>query len=148
MKRRILFPLAALLAAALLSGCSFLTRTNIDFDADSISKAQKIIVADAAGNEKAALTEEADIDAFVEAVNVEGWRFQELPEGLTQAGSFALWQEETATALTGEGERKENQICTFRIYEGGDYLTIETALIDIPFSIPKETADYLRSLTA
>lgn len=148
MKKRILLPLAALLAVALLSGCRFLTRTNIDFDADSISKAQKIIVADAAGNEKAVLTEEADIDAFVEAVNVGGWRFAELPEGLTQAGSFALWQEETVTALTGEGERKENQICTFRIYEDGDYLTIETGLMDLSFSIPRETAEYLRELTA
>lgn len=139
---------AVLLVLALLPGCRFLTRTNIDFDTDSISKAQKIIATDAAGNEKAVLTEEADIEAFVEAANVGGWKFKELPEGLTQAGGFTLWQQETVTALTGEGEGKENELCTFRIYDNGDYLTIETALIDVPFSIPKETADYLRSLTA
>ena len=147
MKKHMLLPAVVLLCLALLSGCKLLVRTNVDFDTDSISKAQKIVVTDAAGNEKAVLTEEAEIDAFVDAVKVEGWKFEKLPEGLTPAGGFTLWQRETATALTGKGEAKEHEICTFRIYADGDYLTIETALIDIPFSIPKEAADYLRGLT-
>ena len=29
-----------------------------------------------------------------------------------------------------------------------DYLVIETGLADVPFAIPRETADYLRSLLA
>lgn len=148
MKKRILLPLAVLLCLALLSGCKFLTRINVDFDADSISKAQKIVVRDAAGNEKTVLSEEADIEAFVDAVNVSGWKFKELPEDLTEAGSFTLWQRETITALAGEGEGKENEICTFRIYAEEDCLTIETGLADIPFSIPKGAADYLRELAA
>lgn len=148
MSKRSLILGAALLVLAMLAGCSILTRTNVDFDTDSISKAQKIVVADAAGNEKAVLTEEADIDAFVDAMNVGRWKFKEPPEDLTEAGSFTLWQKETVTGLAGEGKGKETELCTFRIYENGDYLTIETALIDVPFSIPKETADYLRNLTA
>lgn len=149
MKKRILLPIAVLLCLAMLSGCKFLTRTDIDFDTDSISKAQKIVVHDAAGNEKAVLSTESEIDAFVEAVNVDEWKFiQDVPEGLTEAGSFALWQQETVTALIGEKEAKENEICTFRIYEGEDYLTIEAWVIDMTFSIPRETADYLRGLTA
>ncbi len=40
MKKRILVSLAALACLAMLGGCKFLSRTNIDFDADSISKAQ------------------------------------------------------------------------------------------------------------
>lgn len=149
MKKRILLPIAALLCLALLAGCKYLTRTDFDFDTDSISKAQKIVVRDAAGNEKAVLSEEAELDAFVEAVNVGGWKFiKEVPEGLTEAGNFTLWQRETVTALIGEKEAKENEICTFRIYEGGDYLTIEAWVMDMTFSIPRETAEYLRGLTA
>lgn len=149
MKKRILLPIAALLCLTLLAGCKFLTRTDFDFDTDSISKAQKIVVQDAAGNEKAVLSEEAELDAFVEAVNVGGWNFiKEVPEGLTEAGRFTLWQRETITALAGGGETKENEICTFRIYADGDYLTIETGLIDVSFAIPQSTADYLRGLTA
>lgn len=148
MKKRILTSSAVLLCLALLAGCKFLTRTDFDFDTDSISKAQKIVVHDAAGNEKAVLSSEAEIEAFVEAVNVEGWRFKEVPEGLTEAGRFTLWQRETITALAGGGETKENEICTFRIYADGDYLTIETGLIDVSFAIPQSTADYLRGLTA
>lgn len=148
MKKRILLPIAALLCLALLAGC----RTMVPgehFDAGhDLSKAQKIVVQDAAGNEKTVLSEEADIEAFVDAVNVSGWKLAELPEGLTEAGSFTLWQRETITALVGEGEVKENEICTFRIYADGDYLTIETGLVDIPFSIPEGTADYLRELVA
>lgn len=146
MKKRILLPITALLCLVLLAGCQIHVSKN--FDVDTLSKAQKIVVTDAAGNEKAVLTEKADIDAFVDAVNVGGWAFAELPEGLTKAGSFTLWQEETIAALIGEKAAKVNEICTFRVYENGDYLTIETALMDFPFSIPESTAAYLRSLTA
>jgi len=148
MKKRILLPLAALLCLALLAGCQSLTKVDVTFDADGFSKTQKIVVSDAAGNEKAVLTDNADIDTFADAMNVDGWKFAELPEGLTEAGSFTLWQTETVTALIGEKEAKINEICTLRIYQDGDYLTIETVLIDISFSIPRKTADYLRGLTA
>jgi len=148
MKKRILLPLAALLCLVLLAGCQSLTKVDVTFDADGFSKTQKIVVSDAAGNEKAVLTDEAGIDAFADALNAGGWKFAELPKGLTGAGSFTLWQTETVTALIGEKEAKINEICTFRIYQDGDYLTIETGLMDIPFSIPRETADYLRSLAA
>ena len=66
MKKRILVSLAALACLAMLGGCKFLSRTNIDFDADSISKAQQIVVQDAAGNEKSVLKGEEEIDAFNE----------------------------------------------------------------------------------
>ncbi|MDE7042553.1 MAG: hypothetical protein K2P10_07145, partial [Oscillospiraceae bacterium] len=141
MKKRILVPLAALLCLTMLGGCKYLSRTNIDFDADSISKAQQIVVQDAAGNEKAVLEEEEEIDAFESAMNVEGWRFAEVPEGLKEAGSFTLWQQETVTAFIGSTETEMKEICTLRIYEDGDYLTIETGLIDVPFAIPQSTAE-------
>ena len=151
MSKRFLIVGAALLFLAMLAGCRIIDRTEYAFDADTLSKAQKIVVTDAAGNEKAVLTEKEDINAFVDAVNVGNvgrWKFQELPDGLTEAGGFTLWQVETLTALIGQSEAKVNEICTFRIYEDGDYLTIETVLMDFSFSIPQETADYLRGLTA
>ncbi len=144
MKRRVLIFL--LLCLALLAGCKTITRADVTFDGDGFSKAQRIVVHDAAGNEKAVLEEEEDIEAFVDAVNVEGWTFAEPPEGLTEAGSITLWQTETVTALIGEKE--VNEICTFLIYREGDYLTIEVGPVDLPFSIPRQTADYLRGLTA
>ena len=136
-----------LLCLLFLAGC----RTMVPgerFDTDAISKAQRIVVSDTAGNEKAVLTEEEDINAFVDAINAGGWRFQELPEDLTEAGSFTLWQTETVTALVGEGEVREIELCAFRVYEDGDYLTIETMLGGVTFSISPETAAYLRSLLA
>ena len=151
MSKRFLMIGAALLFIAMLAGCKTLNRMDAAFDADALSKAQKIVVTDAAGNEKAVLTEKEDIDAFAEAVNVGNtgrWKFQELPEGLTEAGGFTLWQVETLTALIGQSEAKVNEICTFRIYENGDYLTIETGVMDFSFAIPAETAEYLRSMTA
>lgn len=151
MSKRTLIVGAALLLLAMLAGCKTLDRVDAAFDADSLSKAQKIVVTDAAGNEKAVLTEKEAIDAFVDAVNVANtgrWKFQELPEGLTEAGGFTLYQTETITALIGQSEAKVNEICTFRIYENGDYLTIETGVMDFPFSVPHETVEYLRGLVA
>ncbi len=148
MRKRILTVGTVLLCLALLAGCKFLTRTNVDFDTDSISKTQKIVICDAAGNEKAAITGEREIDAFVEAMDAERWKIEEVPEGLTEAGSLTLWQRETVTALIGRGETKTAPICTLQLYEGAAYLAIETGFMDvsIPFAIPEETAAYLRGL--
>lgn len=148
MRKRILRVSAVLLCLALLSGCKLLTQTNIDFDADSISKAQKIVIRNADGEEKGVLTGEEEVEAFVDAMNLGGWRLQELPEGLAEAGGFTLWQQETVAALTGGSSSGMAELCTLRVYADGDYLVIETGLADVPFAIPRETADYLRSLLA
>lgn len=149
MKKRVLLPLAALLCLAVLAGCRTIVPGQINnFSGEDFSKAQKIVVHDAAGNEKAVLEEQADIDAFADAINIDGWRFEEPPEDLTEAGSFTLWQTETVTALMGERGAEVNEVCTCRIYQNGNYLTIETGLIDLPFRIPQESANYLRTLLA
>lgn len=150
MKRYILLSIAAALSLTLLAGCKVVEKKVVEkkMDIDTFSKAQKIVIYDAAGNEKDVLTEKADIDAFVDGMSVDGWKFSELPEGLTDAGAFTLWQEETVTALFGEREAKMNEICTFRFYQEGDYLAIETGWMDITFAISPETADYLRELAA
>lgn len=148
MKKGTLIVAAALASLILLAGCRVLTKTNVMFDQDGLAKAQKIVVYDAAGNEKDVLTEKADIDAFVDGMSVDGWEFSELPEALTDAGAFTLWQEETVAAIWGEREAKVNEICTFRIYQEGDYLTVETGWVDITFAVSRETADYLRELAA
>ena len=147
MRKRILRVSAVLLCLALLSGCKLLTQTDIDFDADSISKAQKIVIRNADGEEKGVLTGE-EVEAFAEAMDLVGWRLQELPEGLAEAGGFTLWQQETVTALIGGSSSGMAELCTLRVYEDGDYLVIETGLADVPFAIPRETAEYLRSLLA
>ena len=144
---RKLLPVSLVLCLLLLAGCRV---ADVNFNPDrEMSKAQKIVVAGTEGDEKAVLETEDEIDAFVKSVNVEGWRLADLPEGLTGAGSFTLWQTETLTALFGDKKAELKEICAFLIYEDGDYLTIDTgfANIAISFSIPEETADYLRSLT-
>lgn len=142
-----LLPVSLALCLLLLAGCRV---ADVNFNPDrEMSKAQKIVVAGTEGDEKAVLETEDEIDAFVKSVNVEGWRLADLPEGLTGAGSFTLWQTETVTALLGDKKAELKEICVFLIYHDGDYLTIDTgfANIAITFSIPEETADYLRSLT-
>lgn len=143
MTRRLCVPLAALLCLLALAGC----RT-ASFDGEELSKTQRIVIADAGGAERGVLTEEADIERLVEAVNVTGWHIAEKPEGLTPSGTLTLWQEETAAALLAGREPEQRELCTLQCYEDGDYLTIVTGVVDLTFSIPQETAAYLRSLWA
>ena len=137
-----------LICILLLAGCRSVSIGGDFSPGKEISKAQRIVAADAGGTETGVLETGEEIDAFVEAVNVEGWRLADLPEGLTRAGSFTLWQTETVTALLGQKEAEAKEICTFLIYQDGDYLTIETGFtnISITFSIPEDAAGYLRSL--
>lgn len=146
MKERTLVGGAVLLCLLFLAGCMAVNPSK--FDSSDFDKAQKIAVRDAAGREKTVLTEKPDIDRFVEAMDVEAWRIAELPNGLTQAGSFTLWQEETATAFMEDDDMDFWEICTFRFYENGDYLAIDTGLadIEITFTIPQNASDYLRGL--
>lgn len=150
MKKR-LFAIFAVLACVLaLAGCKTMVRGEKGgFDVDEIAKAQKIVVADASGKEKAVLETEEEIDAFVEAVTVENWDFADLPENAEKAGSFTLWQEETVKAFFGEKEAKNLEICTFVIYDQ-DYLTIDTEMMNLQFtfSIPANVGAYLRELCA
>lgn len=150
LRDRILLGGAALLCLLFLAGCKTVTTVKTEFDTDNISKAQRIVVRDAAGEEKSVLETEEEIDAFVKAADVEEWRLAELPEGLTEAGSFTLWQTETVTALGREDVGEEIEICTFRVYAEADCLTIDTGFADISFtfSIPRAAADYLCGLTA
>lgn len=143
MTRRLCVPLAALLCLLALAGC----RT-ASFDGEELSKTQRIVIADAGGAERGVLTEEADIERLVEAVNVTGWHIAEKPEGLTPSGTLTLWQEETAAVLLAGREPEQRELCTLQCYEDGDYLTIVTGVVDLTFSIPQETAAYLRSLWA
>lgn len=143
MTRRLYVSLTALLCLLALAGC----RT-ASFDGEELSKTQRIVIADAGGVERGVLTEEADIDRLVEAVNVTGWHIAEKPEGLTPSGTLTLWQEETAAALLAGREPEQRELCTLQCYEDGDYLTIVTGVVDVTFSIPQETAAYLRSLWA
>ena len=143
MTRRLCVSMTALLCLLALAGC----RT-ASFDGEELAKTQRIVIADAGGAERGALTEEADIDRLVEAVNLDNWRIAEKPEGLTPSGTLTLWQEETITALLGEKTAETREICTLQCYEDGDYLTIVTGVVDLTFSIPQETAAYLRSLWA
>ena len=125
---RKLLPVSLVLCLLLLAGCRAATVVGANFNPDrEMAKAQKIVVANAEGDEKAVLETEDEIGA----------------------GSFTLWQTETLTALFGDKKAELKEICAFLIYEDGDYLTIDTgfANIAISFSIPEETADYFRSLT-
>lgn len=143
MTRRLCVSLTALLCLLALAGC----RT-ASFDGEELAKTQRIVIADAGGAERVTLTEEADIDRLVEAMNVDSWQIAEKPEGLTPSGTLTLWQEETAAVLLAGKEPEQRELCTLQCYEDGDYLTLVTGVVDLTFSIPQETAAYLRSLWA
>lgn len=148
MKKRVFAIFAALVCVLALAGCRSMVKA--DFKMDDISKAQKIVIADASGKEKAVLETEAEIDAFIKTLKVEdGWDFAELPEGVEKAGSFTLWQSETVKALFGERESKTLEICTFTIYDQ-NYLTVDTGVVGLTltFSIPESAGAHLRELCA
>ncbi len=149
MKKNLFAPylaaLAVLLCAALLDGCQVVDRGG--FDKDTISKAQRIEITNAAtGEEIRVLETEEDIDAFVEAVNVGGWQLAEEPEGGVREGAFTLYQQSSVRALIGEGEERIVELCTLFSYQDAAYLTIGTGFLDITFSIPESAAEYLHSL--
>lgn len=147
MKKRVFTVFTALLCLLALAGCK--TEVEDGFDIEDIAKSQKITVADASGKEKAVLETASEIEAFLDAVNMEGWQFAELPKGMEKAGSFTLWQSETVNPFSGGKEAVLREICTFTIY-GQDYLSIEPDVMGMTFTlaVPEAAGTYLRELAA
>lgn len=146
MKERTLIGGFILLCILFLAGCTALADEDGNFDGDALNKAQRIEVTDPQTGELIRTLEtEAEIDAFVDALTMDSWHFDEPPEDAVWDGAFTLYQQETIRP--GNQEPEMIELCTLYSYEDAAYLAISTPLADIPFAIPQGAADYLHSLT-
>ena len=138
--QKLFFVLPAALAL-LLCGCQPPASTAVD--ARELKKAQQIEVIPAGETDATEIiTDQGEIEDFVETLDVPGWVLESLPDGAEPIGVFQLSQE--ATLHPGQAETDETLYDTaaLTLYDDGR-LTLETGGLDMAFSLQREAADGL-----
>lgn len=135
--KKLFFVLPAALAL-LLCGCRAPADTAVD--AQELKKAQQIEVIPAGETDAIeTITDQQQIEDFVQVLDTSDWLPQSLPDGARALGSFRLSQE--ATRHPGETEHDDtlHPIATLTLYDGG-CLSADIAGASVAFSLPEEAA--------
>lgn len=133
---------AALLCAALLCGCAGRPAGEAAACQELAAKAQEVAVVPAGAEEPAeTLSAPEDVAGFVEALGLDGWTLDALPQGSEKAGTFILSQNETT--LWGQDEPSGRaEVCRITVYDQ-PYAELEAAGIVLTFAVPEAAASAL-----
>ena len=138
--QKLFFVLPAALAL-LLCGCQ--PPANTAVDARELKKAQQIEVIPAGETDATEIiTDQGEIEDFVETLDVPGWVLESLPDGAEPIGVFQLSQEATLHPGQAETDGTLYDTAALTLYDDG-WLTLETGGLDMAFSLQRETADNL-----
>lgn len=116
--------LALALTGILLTACASPSEDgSYTFDGEELSKAQVLVITDAAGTELETITEPDTLQALVDALRIEDWELTDLPENAQPKLVAALYQEPTETVLGKDGEELLH-LCDLTVYEAGCYVSL------------------------
>lgn len=138
--QKLFFVLPAALAL-LLCGCQ--PPANTAVDARELKKAQQIEVIPAGETDATEIiTDQGEIEDFVETLDVPGWVLESLPDGTEPIGVFQLSQEVTLHPGQAETDGTLYDTAALTLYDDA-WLTLETGGLDMAFSLQREAADSL-----
>lgn len=110
------------------------------------SSSQGIEVIDVAtGETKSVLTTDQEIDEFVDALLVDGWKMESRPNDAVAETKFVLNVQETIKLGESKDDISLTAGVTLTTYKDIDYITLDVKGFDLDFKLPSQTAEYLRS---
>ncbi len=149
MKKTASLALACLALCLALAGCGRQGAAEDPADAlASLEKAQEVAVVDpATGETVATLTDDEDLQDFVESLDPDHWTLSDVgtPEGdgETPDASFVLSQESTLHLGEREEDRKMEETCRMDLYAGGSRLTVTILGVPLSFTVPETVTEAL-----
>lgn len=136
--------LVLVMASALFCGCGKEESSDVSEYYNEVSKAQEIAVVSAdTSSVIQTISGKEEIEAFMAALDMEGWELGKLPKGAEEIGSFGLSQEETVKFGQTETDGELYDVCKISVYDAS-YAKFETAGLDMVFEISEDAADYLQ----
>lgn len=141
--KTMVLPLAFLMLAG--SGCRADREADESLCRSELVKAQEIEVVPA-GDEKplATITAQADIDAFVQALDVDHWQIAALPDDVSEVGTFRIAQQGTIHFGQTESGGPLDDVATLTLYEDS---YVRAALCDpeltMTFTVGEDAAQYM-----
>lgn len=130
---------AALLAALLLSGCGEQRGEDVPF-----AKAQLIELRDAAGEEVLSITDSEEIEAFVIALEMDGWSPAAIPQDAALLCTAEFYQEKTVKLGQTQPEGWD-LVLRLELYEGG-VIAVELLSTTMALELTPSAAEYLEGL--
>lgn len=131
---------AALLAALLLSGCG----EQRDGEDVPFAKAQLIELRDAVGEEVLSITDSEEIEAFVIALEMDGWSPAAIPQDAALLCTAEFYQEKTVKLGQTQPEGWD-LVLRMELYEGG-VIAVELLSTTMALELTPSAAEYLEGL--
>lgn len=147
MKKTLWMFLFVLSLSILAIGCSTGTTKddgNIDERFDNM---QKIEVSAADDSTVTSISENQELEGFVEALKIEAWDPAELPANAEEGNAFKLFQEDTVKMFDSKKkERKLSEVAVLITYNDTPYVTFSTKGFSFHFNVPNDVTEYLNSI--
>lgn len=134
--------LLGLLLFLLITLCACSAQNESDVSADDLKKAQAIAVTDADGNLLQTITSNADIEAFVTALDIDHWSLADIPQDANPLATFGFSQEKTIHFGEKANDGQLYDIGTLSLFDA-PYLRMTILGFTFDFSIPDAAYDYL-----
>ena len=134
--------LLGLLLFLLITLCACSAQNESDVSADDLKKAQAIAVTDADGNLLQTITSNADIEAFVTALDIDHWSLADIPQDAKHLATFGLSQEKTIHFGEKANDGQLYDVGTLSLFDA-PYLRMTILGFTFDFSIPDAAYDYL-----
>lgn len=128
----------------LLCGCQKKEQADTADYKNDFAKAQEITVISADTSQIIkTITDKAEIDDFVLALEIENWKFASLPDNVSKIGSFDFSQEQTIQFGQTNPDRTLSHLATITLYDSS-FIGLKFLALDTTFKVSANTAEYLR----
>lgn len=148
MKKGLMLFLLVISVSLILAGCNT-GEKNTDNRSwtNTLGKAQKVKIISPDGSDViTSISDDKDIENFIDAVKVDEWNSADIPSGATKGKMYKMYQEDTVKL--GESNKQTgnlNEIVTMTTYKNVPYIKFSFKSYSFNFKVPEDVSEYLNN---
>lgn len=129
----------------LLMGCGTGKKNDDSNLADSFEKTQKVeVVASDSSDVIKTVSDDNDIESFVDALKIDNWDSADIPSGATKEKTFKMYQKNTAKLDESEKQKDNlNEVATMTTYKDIPYIDLSFKNYSFSFKVSDGVSEYL-----
>lgn len=113
---------------------------------DNFENTQRVEVISTDGLNITTISDESEIESFVDALKIDEWDSADIPQGSTEGKTFKMYQKETLKLGDSENQKDNlNEVAIMTTYKDAPYVKFSLKSFSFNFKVPTEVAGYLES---
>ncbi|MFD1412330.1 hypothetical protein [Oceanobacillus jeddahense] len=146
MKKGIMIFLLVISVSFLIMGCSAGEENDGSSVADSLENTQKVEVTSLESSDATTISDNNDIEEFVDALKVDEWELEDIPSEASEDKTFKMYQQDTVKLGESENQNDDlNEVATMTTYKDVPNVKFDVESLSLSFKVPDEVAEYLNS---